>query len=133
MSSGSVFLSGSIPGSSSEFNIVFEYLSPRPLTKTNLPPCTETPGTLFTADAISLSPAFFIAWIDKPSNTTLAFFWIFNTAVSEFLFAVVVTTTSSRAFEDASSTTSRLVIFPSETLTPVILFLSYPTNEISTV
>ena len=81
------------------------------------------------ADARSLSPVFFIACADNPSIRFIALFWIDNTAASVFCLAVVVTMTSSRAFDAGSNIELTITSSFSPTLISVIFLVSYPTNE----
>ena len=90
-----VFLSGSSPGMSNPFKIVFVYLSPKPLTKTYFPPWIETPGTLFIAAAASLSPIFLKFSAVIPSRRFGDFLCTERSADSLSAITAAVTTTPS--------------------------------------
>jgi hypothetical protein len=113
------------PGYVNTVEIVLVYRSPRPLTKTYLPPSTETPGTLLTEAAASESPIFLKLAEEIPSTRFGESILMAMTAFSVFLFISALTVTSDRPkVADLRSRFSSSVTLPAVTLTSFFVNVS---------
>ena len=93
------------------------YLSPKPRTYTYFPPCTETPGTDLTAEAMLDAPEDFILCDESPSTRLTDFFWNSRTDLSVFVLALTLTTTSSNPWAKVFKVTFTIAASFNVTLT----------------
>ena len=121
--------SASTLGAITPFSITLLYRLANPRTTIKRSSMIDTPGTLRTTCAASLSWLFFICWFDTPFTICSPLRISINTDISVSVVFVDVTTTSLRLNELTFIVTFRATVFPASTSTLLLFISSYPTKR----